>query len=129
MRTNSKRRGAAAVELAVCLPVMVVLVLGTIECTSMIFVEQSLHIVAYETARTAIRPTAQNTEVHARWNQVVTERKLNGVTVQITPSDIENLPEGTPITVTATAPAADNSVFPLQFFTGNLQAVTVMNKE
>jgi len=129
MPKDKQRRGTATVELAVCLPVMVILVLGAIECTTMIFVEQSLHVVGYETARSAILPTATNSEVQLRLNEVIAERKLNGASVQISPSDIEVLDPGTHITVTVTAPAADNAVFPLKFFSGDLDAVSVMSKE
>ena len=50
------RSGVAAVEFAVCLPVLVVLILGSIECCSMIFLRQSLAIVAYEGLRVAVKP-------------------------------------------------------------------------
>ena len=40
------RGGVAAVELAVCLPVIVVLVFAAIESCSMIFVTQALHWIA-----------------------------------------------------------------------------------
>ena len=124
-----QQRGTAAVELAVCLPVMVILVLGAIECATMTFVKQSLHIVAYETARSAISPTAKNSEVQSRMNAMIAERKLVGADVQISPADIELINSGTHISVTVTAPTAENSVFPLQFFSGDLEAVTVMSKE
>ena len=44
------------VELAVCLPVIALLVLASIEACTMIFVQQGLETVAYETARFAVAP-------------------------------------------------------------------------
>ncbi len=39
-----RRRGVAATEFAVCLPIIVLLVLGTIEACSLIFLKQTLAI-------------------------------------------------------------------------------------
>ena len=55
-RANVRRRGVAASELAVCLPVIVLLVLAMIEACTMIFLKQSLTVAAYEGVRTAIEP-------------------------------------------------------------------------
>jgi Flp pilus assembly protein TadG len=117
------------VELAVCLPVLVILVLATIECTNMIFVQQSMHIVAYEGARVAIMPSATNAGVSTRCSQVVSERQLKQVSVTTTPSDIENVPPGETIRVRITAPYANNSVTGMGYFTNQLTADVVMVKE
>ena len=58
--TRSNRRGIAAVELAVCLPVIVLLVFGSIEASSFIFLKQSLNVSAYEGIREAIRVGSNN---------------------------------------------------------------------
>ncbi len=50
------RDGVAATELAVCMPVIVLVVLATIESCAMIFLQQSLSIAAYEGARVALAP-------------------------------------------------------------------------
>ena len=42
------RRAVATVELAVCLPVLALLVLGSIEAASFIFLKQTLQVAAYE---------------------------------------------------------------------------------
>ncbi len=46
-----KRNGTATVELAVCLPLIVIIAFGSIEATNMIFLEQRLTAAAYEGAQ------------------------------------------------------------------------------
>jgi Flp pilus assembly protein TadG len=128
-KRQAARCGTAVVELAICLPVMLVLVLGAIESCSMIFVDQSLNVVAYETIRSAIRANARSGEALTRAQQVIGERRLNQTVVSFDPPNPEAAARGTPVTVTVTAPTAANSVMRMDFFSGSLQAVVVMNKE
>ena len=129
LHTGSDRRGTATAELAVCLPVFVVLVMGAIECTSMIFVDQSLHVVAFEGVRTAIKPESTVTDATNRCNQVIAERELVGADVQFTPNDFSAITRGTPITIRVTAPTSSNAIIPLKFFSGDLEATAVMIRE
>ena len=80
---RNPRRGVAAVEFAVLLPVFVLLVLGTIEATSMIFLQQTLEIAAYEGARVGLVPdsTAGNVEGAAR--QILDARNVHGSTTTV----------------------------------------------
>ncbi len=124
-----KRRGAAVAEFAICLPVLLVLIVGGIECTSMIFLTQSLHVVAYEGARAAIKNSGNTSDALDRCQEVIAERSILGATVDLTPANIDDIDRGTQITVRVTAPCAANSVIRLNFFSGSLQAQVVMNKE
>src|SRR5262245_11435218 len=72
--TNRRRarrgiRGVAAAELAVCLPIVVLLVLATIEACSALFLKQSLTVAAYEGVRTAIEEGATSANVQTACNQ------------------------------------------------------------
>src|SRR5262245_37575965 len=113
-----KRRGVAATEFAVCLPIVVLLVIGTIEACSMIFLKQSLAIAAYEGARTAIIPGATKTTVEAAVNQVLADRKVKGASVSVKPTDIASLNPGDYVDVTVTAPCNTNSVVRNKFYRG-----------
>lgn len=113
-----KRRGVAATEFAVCLPIVVLLVVGTIEACSMIFLKQSLAIAAYEGARTAIVPGATTAQVEAACNQILADRKVQGGSVTINPKDIAALNPGDYVDVTVTAPCNTNSVVPNTFYRG-----------
>lgn len=113
-----KRRGVAATEFAVCLPIVVLLVVGTIEACSMIFLKQSLEIAAYEGARTAIIPGATKANVEAACNQILADRKVKGASISVKPSDIDALKPGDYVDVTVTAPCNNNSVVPNTFYRG-----------
>ena len=131
-RTGRRRRlnrGTAVAELAVCLPAIVALVFGAIECCSMIFVKQSLHVASYEAIRAAIKHDATNGDVLARCNQVLTERNINDATIELTPTDISSAPRGSDVEVKISAPCEANSIARLNIFSGTLEAETIMIKE
>ena len=113
---SNRRFGLAIVELAVTLPVFVLILLGTIEATSMIFLEQSLRIAAYEGARIALVPGSDASNVEAGCKLILDARHVKGATVTITPNDFASQPYGTPITVRVTAGCAENSVISPWFY-------------
>ncbi len=119
-----RRRAVAATELAVCLPVVVLLVLGTIEACSMIFLKQSLSVAAYEGARTAIVPGKTADDVKTACLQVLAERKVTDGLVTVTPSNIAALNPGDFVDVTVSAPCNANSVVPNKFYRGRTLSAT-----
>jgi hypothetical protein len=124
------RQGVAAAELAVCLPVLVLLVLAMIESCTMIFLKQSLTVAAYEGVRTSLEETAVGADVQVTCQRILTDRRIQGGTVIINPPNFEALPAGEYIEVTVTAPADSNSVVRGSFFNGRtLSATAVMMKE
>jgi Flp pilus assembly protein TadG len=121
MRPSSQpaaRRGVAAAELAVCLPIVVLLVLATIEACSMIFLKQSLTAASYEGVRTALVKDATTNDVQAACNQILSDRRIDGATVTVTPPNVAALEPGDLVAVTVTAPCAANSVIPVMFYRG-----------
>jgi Flp pilus assembly protein TadG len=123
---NSRRlsRGVAATELAVCLPVVVLLVVATIEACSMVFLKQSLSVAAYEGVRTAITSGATVAEVQSTCKQILSDRHVAGATVTVNPANIGAALPGSYVDVTVTAPCAGNSVVPLQFYRGKTLSTT-----
>ena len=113
-----KCRGVAAVEFAVCLPVIVLLVIGTMEACSMIFLKQSLSVAAYEGARTAIIPGVTTAQVRTACEQVLDDRHIEGGLVTISPSNVDALNPGDFVDVTVSAPSSANSVVPNTFYRG-----------
>ena len=119
MRTKKnnrrRRRGVAAAEFAVCLPVMVLLVVGAVETSSMIFLKQSLTVAAYEGGRTAVVPEATTTDVTNTCNEILTDRRVNGGAVTVSPN-VEAAAVGDFIQVTVTAPCDENTIIAGRFF-------------
>lgn len=105
---SKKRSGAAIVELAVVLPVLMLLLMGTIEACAAIHLQQSLDITAYEAARTSLLPKATIHTVSAAADKFLTSRKTNGAKVVVSPPNFEALPIGTIITITVSAPSQNN---------------------
>ena len=111
-------RGVAAAELAVCLPVVVLLVIATLEACSAVFLKQSLTVAAYEGVRTAIVPGTTSSTITATCNQILKDRKVKGAKVTVSPSNISALKPGDYVDVTVTAPCASNTVVPVNFYSG-----------
>jgi Flp pilus assembly protein TadG len=127
---STSRRGVAASELAVCLPVLVLLVLAMIEACTMIFLKQSLTIAAYEGARMSLAQEADDADVQAAADGVLRDRRVQGARVTIRPADITRVAPGEYIEVTVSAPTDPNSVIPGSFLRGRtLSATAVMMKE
>lgn len=114
------RNGVAAAELAVCLPVIVLLVLAMIESCTMIFLKQSLTVAAYEGIRTGLEQNATSADVQTACNRILAERRVQGGTVSISPNNFETLAPGQFIEVTVSAPTDPNSVIPASFFRGRI---------
>jgi len=127
---QSARRGVAAVELAVLLPVLLLVIIGSLECSGMIFLNQSLHIAAYEGARVAIQSDATNADVIDSANSILGARSINAPLLTLNPTDVSGILSGQTLTVTVSAPADANSLLPPWFFGGmTLVGQTTMIKE
>jgi hypothetical protein len=120
----------AAVELAVCLPVIVVLVFAAIESCSMIFITQALHAASYEGVRVAVNPTATSSQVTARTQQILDGHGIAGATITLVPSDISTATSGSLVRVRVRASCDSNRISPPFFFGGrNIEVQTTMAKE
>jgi hypothetical protein len=117
-------RGVAAAELAVCLPIVVLLVLATIEACSALFLKQSLTVAAYEGVRTALEEGATAKSVRDTCNRVLSDRHVKGGSVQLRPSNIDALEPGDFVDITVSAPADANSVVPANFYRGRSLSAT-----
>jgi len=89
----------AAVEAAVSLPLLVLLVFGSIELANFIFLTQTLSFASYEGAREAVRPGATVADVNDRVGQIMHARGILDYAVSITPQLTAATPRGTKITV------------------------------
>jgi Flp pilus assembly protein TadG len=120
----------AAAEFAVCLPIVVLLLLGAIEACSMIFLKQSLSIAAYEGARTGLSSKATAADVQTVCGQIFTDRRIDGGTVSISPDNFDTVGPGVLFDVVTTAPCDGNTVLPNMFYRGRqMSAVMSMMTE
>ena len=133
-RINSKtkrRQGVAAVEAALCLPVVLILMLGTLEICSGIFLNESLKIASFEWARAGVRRQATPDQVRAVVMEVLEARGVQGAQIEIDPpAGFVGLDALSPITVTISAPALGNSRLNFDVLTGRtISARTTMLRE
>ncbi len=127
---SRKPAGVAAVELAVSIPILTLITLGTIEASGMIFLQQSIEVAAHEGARVALVPSTTSANVIAASNVILTGRNIQGTTVTVSPGDFANRPYGTFVKVTVTASCDQNAKFSPWFYQGQtLSAEVEMMKE
>ena len=129
-QSNSARKGAAVVEFAVCLPVILLIVFGSIEASSMLFLRQALVQASYEGVKTAVKQNGNRERAIEAATAVLDGRSLENFTVEIEPSNVVDLDRGVPVTITVTAPGNENSLFPFgPFLDQNVVAQATMVKE
>ncbi len=121
------RRGTATVELAICLPIIVILVFGSIEVAHFVHLKQDLTICAYEAAKVAAQSGKTAQEVETRFQEIATAKKVDQASITLEPASISELQPGQQIRVIAEAPADSNRIMPLRYFQGRrLKAAVVM---
>lgn len=72
--SNRTRRGVAAVETAVCLPVVFIVVFGAIEISSGIFQQHVVRTAVHETAKIAARGTSDLSDAQAICEEILDQR-------------------------------------------------------
>lgn len=129
-RPRSDRRGTAAVEFAVCLPLIVTLVFASIEAANSVYLKQTLTTAAYEGAREASRTGGLHNDAVAAAQAVLDAKGVSGYTISITPTVSLATASGTQVTVTVTAPASANAIGPQFFYqSATLDAVVDMVRQ
>lgn len=108
---HSSRKGTAVVETALCIPVIIILMLGTVEVSSRFYLKESLTIAAYEGARTGAKRRATKDDVINRVEDILAARNVSlgaSGSITVTPNDLSSLRTLDPFTVTVTAPSSGN---------------------
>lgn len=112
------RAGAAIIELAVCLPLLVLITLATVEACAMIYLKQALTLAAFEGSRVGIVPGSQSINVEAQCQFVLQDHHIAGYAIATTPAEPSQLTPGEHFRVTVTAPCAPNSLIGGWFYVG-----------
>lgn len=113
-----QRKGAAIVELAIVLPLLLLLLMGTIEACAALHLQQSIDIASYEAVRTGLLPKSSPGLVQLTAEKFLKTRNTKGATISITPANFETAAIGTTITVTISAPSDQNLPVSPFFFKG-----------
>jgi hypothetical protein len=108
-RRTLRRGGTATVELSVCLPVLVLIVVGAIETCSFIHLNESLTTASYEAARVMAMPTATRSEGVRRCREFLASRNIDKVVVTTNPADLDSLDAGKQFTVIVSVPMVMNN--------------------
>ena len=127
----SHRKGAVAVEFAVILPLLILLVFGIIEFGRTMMVQQAIISASREGAREAALPDATITSVQTVVRDYLTSANIPVTTDQITVTpDPASAVNNEQITVVLAVPYNDIRWIPSRYFDGvNLRASTRMRSE
>lgn len=128
----NNERASSTVEFALVLPIMLLILMGTVEFGRIMSVSQMLNSAAREGARTATLPGANNSIVQDRVNEELASAGLPNGIIELTPSDITTANRNDPVTVRVTLPYTDIAWVPgfIPAFSGiNLEGIVVMRKE
>lgn len=121
----ANRRGTATVEVAVALPVLILLVFGSIETAEFVHLKQDLSICTYEAAKLASKGNSTTADVTARFNELMTAKGIQGASIKITPGLSSATRAGREIAVTASVVTDSNFNLPMSFFNGKTLDTTI----
>ena len=100
----------AVVELAICMPILVLVLFATIEACSMIHLKQTLKVTAFESVRVGLIPSSTTTTVEDQSQMLLDDRNVQGYSVAMAPTNPQTVASGDYFQVTITANYADNSL-------------------
>lgn len=132
-RASRLRKGLAAIEAALLLPLVCLLLFGLIEYGWIFLKAQQLNAAARHAARLAIIDTATNAQVTSECDSVLNACGFgsSGYTITLSPADITSLAPGETLTITVTVPYANIELIgiPMLPVPVNLSGSTSMAKE
>ncbi len=117
MKAVGRRRGAAIIEVALTLPILVLICLATIDTCRVIYLRQSAKIVAFECARIGIIPGVKQVHVDSTSQSLLKNRGIHGWSLSLNPP-LTELHKGDLLTVCIAVPANENSLGTSWFYRG-----------
>jgi Flp pilus assembly protein TadG len=130
--SSSRRRGAAALELALVVPLFLVMICGTLETSRVCSVSEILTNVARDGCRVAVADRKTNSDAQARVTTLLSSAGITGYTIAITPANVTTSTVGDPITVTVSVPFGKVSWLPISYVLSSsmtLSGSAVMSSE
>ncbi len=126
------RRGTACTEIAICLPVLTLVIFGSIEICNVIHLKHTLTEAGYVGALYASQPRATEAEIIQQVQTVLSARDIVGASVSVdgNGASFDVLDAGQLFTVHVEATVAGNVFGPIQFATFNsVEADVVGHKQ
>ena len=118
-QNHSTIRGIATLEVAVALPLLLILVFGAIEATNAIFLKQTVTTAAYEGARMASKTGGTTAQAETRCEEFLESRGITEFTFSTTPTEITpNTARGTQVIIHLSVAADSASLGPLFTYSG-----------
>ncbi|MEC9094474.1 MAG: TadE/TadG family type IV pilus assembly protein [Planctomycetota bacterium] len=129
--TKKKRQGIATTELAVCLPILILLTLGILETCTVIFLKESITIAAYEGARVGIRKQGTNAMVAQTIKEFLDARQISYESdfLRISDPGFDHADELEHVTVRLKVPCQGNTYTGWIFSSRAVSASVTMRKE
>jgi len=118
------RRGVAATEAAIMLPLFVLTVFASIEAANAIYLKQSLTLAAYEAASILEENTGTIAQAEARCSQILGARDVQTFEMNVSPVP-NSLNPGDVFTVDVSSPASAYRVGPSFFFQTSELSATI----
>ena len=126
------RKGTATAELAVCLPVLVLLIVGINEICSALYLKEQVTIAAYEGSRIGIQRGSTDEMVEDYILAFLDERGITydaSSVVSISVPSFDTAPAMQHVTVTVSVPVANNSITGNFFGDQNVSGNVTLRKE
>lgn len=122
------KRGAALVEFAMVLPILMMFFYGMIELSRVLLLQHTVDTASYEGARSAIVPGASSQDAIDCASKLLATGKLKAATITVTPTVIT---EDTPvITVLVEVPIRENAwMTPFWFKKGSVKSEVTLITE
>jgi Flp pilus assembly protein TadG len=86
--SGGNRRGATVVEFAICFPILLAFVFGTIEFSRVLQLQHTIRLAAFEGARAGVPLDSTTSDVTARTQSVLSSVRVTHATTTITPNPV-----------------------------------------
>jgi Flp pilus assembly protein TadG len=109
-KRRRRRRGVAVAELAVCLPVLTLVVFGSLQACNLLYLKHAVVTATYEATLELSKRNATNSSVVARAQQVLDARGVTSSTIRILPAsvDVSTASLGQEVSIEVTAEVRPN---------------------
>jgi len=124
-----QQRGAAVTELAICLPILFLIIFGSIEACNLITLKQIATQAAYDGTLIAVRRGSSESDITNSTTTVLNARGIASSTITIqgeSGTPYASLSRGDEVGVTVELPANGNVVGPQLFSRGQLIEVELV---